>query len=172
MFVVAVPPDGETRPNHHQGKENPLIYPATSNPHTLGDPGGYGDCQEIRDELDATSTSLFELSSHDLSRVDPPADSDVAFSANMTDSKLIDHLDLLFYADRSSMLSAELKEAWNDFKRRPCRDTLFIRTCMILEVLLPDKSSSIPRRRVRRDNPQRGNLSRRSQRRIDWLVWF
>ncbi|GBN58380.1 Retrovirus-related Pol polyprotein from type-2 retrotransposable element R2DM [Araneus ventricosus] len=124
--------------------------------------------QEIRGELDATSTSLFEPSSHDLSRVDPPADSDVAFSANMTDSKLIDHLDLLFYVYRSSMLSTELKEAWNDFKRRPCRDTLFIRTCMIIEVLLPDKSRPNPRRRVKKDNPQRGNLSRRKQRRIEY----
>lgn len=81
--------------------------------------------QEIREEIDVTSTSLLELSTHDLSRIDPPADTSIAFSANTTDSKLIDHLDLLFHADRSTTLSVELKETWIDYKRRPCRDTIY-----------------------------------------------
>ncbi|GBL85241.1 hypothetical protein AVEN_222716-1 [Araneus ventricosus] len=124
--------------------------------------------RDIRSKVEATNISLLELSSHDLSRLETSIIPDIAFCASGTDSKLIDHLNLLFYSDRSSVLSTELKEAWSDFKRRPCRETLFVRTCLIADVLLPDGSRLGKKSRGNRSNPTRGVLSRKKLRRIEY----
>ncbi|GBN36543.1 Retrovirus-related Pol polyprotein from type-1 retrotransposable element R2 [Araneus ventricosus] len=120
--------------------------------------------KDIRNEVEAAHTSLLELSCHDSSRLETSTIPDVAFFANETDSKLIGHLDLLFYSDRSSVLSTELKEAWSSFKRRHCRETLFISTCLILDVLLPDKSRLRDKPRGNRSNPRKRVLSRKKRR--------
>ncbi|GBN12280.1 hypothetical protein AVEN_199452-1 [Araneus ventricosus] len=85
-------------------------------------------------------TPLLELSTHDSSR---PVIPEVAFSADATGSKLIDHLDLLFHADRSSVLSAELKEAWVDFKKKQCRARLPERFCKARAIFIPKKPAAI-----------------------------
>ncbi|GBN40131.1 Retrovirus-related Pol polyprotein from type-2 retrotransposable element R2DM, partial [Araneus ventricosus] len=109
-----------------------------------------------------------DLSVNDSIRLDRTLPPETAFSFDETDSKFIDYLDLLFRADRSSMLSNELKEVWSDFRQRPCKDSLFIRTCMIFEVLLLDKTPSSVRPRVVRRPSQRVDLSRRVKRRIEY----
>ncbi|GBN95226.1 hypothetical protein AVEN_120660-1 [Araneus ventricosus] len=122
--------------------------------------------REVRSELDAASTSILELSSSEATRLDRTLPPEVAFSFDDVDSKLIDYLDLLFRSDRSSELSTELRDVWNDFRLRPCKDTLFIRTCLIFEVLLTDKSCTSKRPREARRPFQRVDLPRRVKRRI------
>ncbi|GBN16944.1 Retrovirus-related Pol polyprotein from type-2 retrotransposable element R2DM [Araneus ventricosus] len=112
--------------------------------------------------------SLMELSANDSIRQDITSIPEYAFSFNDTDSKIIDYLGLLFRSDRSSMLSNELKEAWNDFRLRPCKETLFIRTCLIFEVLLTDKTPSNAKPRGDRRAFPREALSRRVRRRIEY----
>ncbi|GBM36214.1 Retrovirus-related Pol polyprotein from type-2 retrotransposable element R2DM [Araneus ventricosus] len=77
-------------------------------------------------------------------------------------------LELFTSYSSSSVLSAELKEAWEGFKKRPCREMLFIRICLIFDVLLPDKSRSSIRTRRNRDDPHRGALSRKKLRGIEY----
>ncbi|GBL83246.1 hypothetical protein AVEN_165431-1 [Araneus ventricosus] len=124
--------------------------------------------REVRYEIDAASSSFMDLSANDSVRQDRASFSETAFSFDETDSKLIDYLDLLFRSDRSSMLSKELKDVWSNFRLRPCKDSLFLRTCLIFEVLLPDKTpTSVKPRVVRRSSP-REDLSRRVRRRIEY----
>ncbi|GBL95535.1 Retrovirus-related Pol polyprotein from type-2 retrotransposable element R2DM [Araneus ventricosus] len=118
--------------------------------------------QEIRADLDTTSTSMLELSARE------PLIPVPAFTLTSEESRLADHLDCLFNSDVSSTFSQEFKEIWTDFRRRPCKETLFLRTNLFLQVLLPDKSETQRPRRVPRNDPQRGIISKRRQRRQDY----
>ncbi|GBM36534.1 Retrovirus-related Pol polyprotein from type-2 retrotransposable element R2DM [Araneus ventricosus] len=124
--------------------------------------------REVRTDMEAANISLMELSVNDSIRQDIASIPESAFSFDDTDFKIIDYLDLLFRSDRISMLSNELKEAWTDFRIRPCKETLFIRTRLIFEVLLPDKTPSNVRPRVVRSASPREALSRRVRRRIEY----
>ncbi|GBO40178.1 hypothetical protein AVEN_80358-1 [Araneus ventricosus] len=119
--------------------------------------------QEIRADLDATSTSLLEMSISE-----PPGVPTPAFTLTNEESRLADHLDCLFNSDASSTFSHEFREIWTDFRQRPCKETLFIRTNLFLQVLLPDKSESSRPKQVPSRAPQRGELSKRRQRLRDY----
>ncbi|GBN16315.1 Retrovirus-related Pol polyprotein from type-2 retrotransposable element R2DM [Araneus ventricosus] len=119
--------------------------------------------QEIRADLDATSSSILELLVNEPLGVPVPA-----FSLTNDESRLADHLECLFDSDVSSTFSHEFKEIWTDFRKRPCKDTLFIRTNLFLQVLLPDKSETSRPKQVPRNDPQRGGVSKRRQRRQDY----
>ncbi|GBN75980.1 Retrovirus-related Pol polyprotein from type-2 retrotransposable element R2DM [Araneus ventricosus] len=124
--------------------------------------------KEVRQELETANTSILELSRSETVDVNKTLPSEVAFSFDEVDSKIIDYLDLLFRSDRSSELSAELKDTWSDFRSRPCKQTLFLRTCLIFEVLLPDKSNVSKRPREAVCPSVRADLSRRVRRRIEF----
>ncbi|GBN38140.1 Retrovirus-related Pol polyprotein from type-2 retrotransposable element R2DM, partial [Araneus ventricosus] len=124
--------------------------------------------REVRLEFEAANTSILELSNSEAIGTNRTLPPEVAFSFDEVDSKIIDYIDLLFRSDRSSELSAELKDTWSDFRLRPCKDTLFIRTCLIFEVLLPDKSSMSKKPRKARCPSPREDLPRRVRRRIEF----
>ncbi|GBN95222.1 Retrovirus-related Pol polyprotein from type-2 retrotransposable element R2DM [Araneus ventricosus] len=146
----------------------PIITPTSSESSSDIDPNDLNltVVREVRTELEAANTSLLDLTVNDSIRLESASIPEVAFSFSEIDSKIIDYIDLLFRSHQSSILSVELREAWEDFRRRPCKETLFIRTCLIFEVLLPDKTPS-SKRQVR-NAPPREALSRKVRRRIEY----
>ncbi|GBO05561.1 hypothetical protein AVEN_31886-1 [Araneus ventricosus] len=119
--------------------------------------------QEIRADLDSTSSSMLEMSAREPSILATPA-----FTLTSEESRFADHLDCLFNSDVSSTFSQEFQEIWTDFRKRPCKESLFMRTNLFLQVLLPDKSETQRPKRVHGNNPQRGEISKRRQRRQDY----
>ncbi|GBN08983.1 hypothetical protein AVEN_215961-1 [Araneus ventricosus] len=84
--------------------------------------------RDVRDEIEAANTSLLEFSVNESLRLETTTVPEAAFSLNETDSRIIDYLDLLFRSDQSSVLSVELGEAWDDFRRKrenPVHQNLF-----------------------------------------------
>ncbi|GBN08411.1 hypothetical protein AVEN_84237-1 [Araneus ventricosus] len=60
------------------------------------------------------------------------------FSLTDDESRLANHLDALFQSNVNSTFSREFYDIWTVFRKRPCKDILFSRSNLLLQVLLPE----------------------------------